>query len=298
MSQHHGDYEDFVRGALHAAVDSVEPTYNGLERIRARLTPPRPLPVAWLIVVCSWVASHARGGLDSVSAWLQTVPRLPGRPGGAGERLQATGHQRPLERLGLVATVAAVTVLMAISVSPLTPLGRHVLSQATAVLNSIGGGGQTAGTGELGTSGAGTGAAGAAGGTQGGQPGQPGASCQPEPSALAVPPPSPGPASPGGTASTSTESPPADAPAPAASPGPAGPTSAGASAASPRPTPCTSPATSPGPSSPRPSPAGTSAASPPAASPGPSSPPAASPAPATDPGPSVSVGGPEAAPSG
>ena len=46
MSQHYGDYEDFLRGALHAAVDSVEPAGDGLERIRGRLAPPHPLPVA------------------------------------------------------------------------------------------------------------------------------------------------------------------------------------------------------------------------------------------------------------
>ena len=45
MTQHSGDYEDFLRGALHAAVDSVEPAGDGLGRIRARLTTPHPLPV-------------------------------------------------------------------------------------------------------------------------------------------------------------------------------------------------------------------------------------------------------------
>src|SRR5690348_7466313 len=135
MSQHSGDYEDFLRGALHAAVDSVEPAGDGLERIRALLTVPRPLPVAWLTAVRSWLARYARVSLDSVSAWLQTVPRALARPGGAGERSQATERQRQLDRLRLVFTVAAVTILMAVSVSALTPFGRHVLSQAGAVLN-------------------------------------------------------------------------------------------------------------------------------------------------------------------
>src|SRR6185312_6802686 len=267
MSQHSGDYEDFLRGALHAAVDSVEPAGDGLERIRARLTTPRPLPVAWLMAACSWVATYARGSLDSVSAWLQTVPRpLPvawlmavrarlaryarvsldsvsawlqtvpralARPGGAGERSQATERQRQLDRLRLIFTVAAVTILMAVSVSALTPFGRHVLSQAGAALTSIGGG-EAAGTGEPGASGPGSGAAGAgvAGATHGGQGhGQPATSCPPGTSALAVPPASPGtaastpadtttPASPSAT-STTPASAPAATTAPAPSPSPA-----------------------------------------------------------------------------
>ena len=162
MSQHYGDYEDLLRGALHAAADSAEPAGDGLERIRARLTTPHPLPVAWLMAVCSWVARRARGSLDSVSAWLQTVPGEVHRRGGAAEG-------RYTQRLRLVATVAAVTVLLAISVSTLTPFGRHMISQAGSVLNSIGGGGEPAGTGERGASGGGGGGAGVTGATNGGQ---------------------------------------------------------------------------------------------------------------------------------
>src|SRR5262249_50054942 len=158
MSQHSGDYEDFLRGALHAAVDSAQPAGDGLERIRARLTTPHPLPVAWLMAVCSWVARRARGSLDSVSAWLQTVPGEVHRRNGAAEG-------RYIERLRLVTTVAAVTVLLAISVSTLTPFGRHVISQAGSALNSIGGG-EPAGTGQLGTNGQ-------SGGGRGGPPGAP-----------------------------------------------------------------------------------------------------------------------------
>jgi len=189
MSPHSGDYEDFLRGALHAAVDSAEPAGDGLERIRARLTTPHPLPVAWLMAVWSWVARRARGSLDSVSAWLQTVPGEVHWRDGAAEG-------RYVQRLRLITTVAAVTVLLAMSVSALTPLGRHMISQARSVLNSIGGG-EPAGTGEQGPSGQGGGGAGVAGTTQGGQnPGQPAVSCPPGASALAVPPAKTSPAGP------------------------------------------------------------------------------------------------------
>src|SRR5215472_3490234 len=124
MSQHSGDYEDFLRGALHAAVDSAQPAGDGLERIRARLTRPHPLPVAWLMAVCSWVARYARGSLDSVSAWLQRVPgEVHRRDGGTA------GEGRPVERLRLVATAAAVAVLIAISVYAVSPSGQQVIGQ-------------------------------------------------------------------------------------------------------------------------------------------------------------------------
>src|SRR5215472_2024320 len=122
MSQHSGDYEDFLRGALHAAVDSAQPAGDGLERIRARLTTPHPLPVAWLMAVCSWVARRARGSLDSVSAWLQTVPgEVHRRDAGTA----AEGWH--MKRLRLVATVATVAVLMAISVYAVSPPGQQVI---------------------------------------------------------------------------------------------------------------------------------------------------------------------------
>ncbi|HXZ70960.1 MAG TPA: hypothetical protein VEH31_08845, partial [Streptosporangiaceae bacterium] len=280
MSQHHGDYEDFLRGALHAAVDSVEPAGDGLERIRGRLAPPRPLLVAWLAAMCSWVARRARGSLDSVSAWLQTVPRSSGRPGGAGGRDRATGHQRQLARLRLVAAVAAVTVLMALSVSTLTPFGRQMLSQAGAVLSSIGGG-EPAGTGEPGTSGNGSGAAGVTGATQGGQnPAQPAASCTPGPSALAVPPPGTGPASPGSAAGSSPASPGSPAGSSPASP-PADSTGTDSTGTDSTGTDSTGTDSTP-PSSPPADSTGTDSASP-------SSPPPASPAPAASPSPAPST---------
>jgi hypothetical protein len=43
------EYEDRLRRALRAAADSVEPSPDGLGRIRARLTPPRPVVAAWMV---------------------------------------------------------------------------------------------------------------------------------------------------------------------------------------------------------------------------------------------------------
>ena len=74
MSQHYDEYEEFIRRALHAAADSVEPSEDGLERIRRRLGAPHSVPVAWVMAVRSGVSSGVRGGWDSVWAWLRTVP--------------------------------------------------------------------------------------------------------------------------------------------------------------------------------------------------------------------------------
>ena len=43
------EHEDLLRRALRAAGDSVEPAGDGLERIRARLTAPRPTVAAWMM---------------------------------------------------------------------------------------------------------------------------------------------------------------------------------------------------------------------------------------------------------
>src|SRR5215470_3456583 len=234
MSQHHDDFENFLRGALHTAVDPVEPADDGLERIRARLTPPRPLPVAWLMAACSWVARRAWGSLESVSAWLRTVPGEVHKRDG-----KTAPDERQMQRLRLVATVATVAVLMAIALYAVSPMGRQVISQAGTVLHSIGG--EPAGTGEPAASGPGSGAAGGAGTTPGGQDhGQPAASCPSGASDLAVPP--AGPATPGSPASTSPASTPPASP-PAASTIPASPPAASTTPASP-------PATSTTPASP------------------------------------------------
>jgi hypothetical protein len=43
------EHEELLRRALRVAADSVEPAGDGLERIRARLTTPRPAVAAWMM---------------------------------------------------------------------------------------------------------------------------------------------------------------------------------------------------------------------------------------------------------
>lgn len=49
------DLEEILRRELHAAAESIEPAADGLTQIRARLSMPRPLPMAWLMV--AWTSA-------------------------------------------------------------------------------------------------------------------------------------------------------------------------------------------------------------------------------------------------
>ena len=63
----HLEPEDILRQALHAAAESVEPAADGLARIRARLSTPHPMVVAW--VIAAW-SGLARVVMVHVEPWL------------------------------------------------------------------------------------------------------------------------------------------------------------------------------------------------------------------------------------
>ena len=75
MRQREFDYEDILRGALRTAADGIEPSGDGLERIRARLTTPRPLAAAWLMAGYTDVVlpalARAGSALSSLRVWLR-----------------------------------------------------------------------------------------------------------------------------------------------------------------------------------------------------------------------------------
>ena len=118
MSQHRGDREDLLRRALHAAADSVEPSDDGLERIRARLRAPHPRPVAWMMAAYSEMPRRALGALDSGWVWLHTVlgtahERWRARPGAP----HRWARQAPAS---LATAVITAALLVAMSASALT----------------------------------------------------------------------------------------------------------------------------------------------------------------------------------
>jgi hypothetical protein len=73
----HLDLDEILRRELHAAAESIEPAADGLYQIRERLSAPRPLPVAWLMVGWTSVGQPALLRLDELlvafGEWLRPV---------------------------------------------------------------------------------------------------------------------------------------------------------------------------------------------------------------------------------
>src|SRR5215472_3752383 len=106
----HSEQEEILRRALHAVADTIEPAADGLERIRERLSKPRPLAVAWLMAGWTGLAqplllriepvlAAAAGRLsDRLAEWLRLMVRSLRA---AGERLRPAGARLRLgvERL-------------------------------------------------------------------------------------------------------------------------------------------------------------------------------------------------------
>jgi hypothetical protein len=131
----HSEQEEILRRALHAVADTIEPAADGLERIRARLTRPRPLAVAW--AMAAWTslvqalqlrlepAAHGKSG--RLGSWLRQVIRS----------LEAVGERL---RPAVEATLAAARALR-----PGSGMSRHeklrsaLAFGAAAVIGAAGG---------------------------------------------------------------------------------------------------------------------------------------------------------------
>jgi hypothetical protein len=69
MNRGDRDYDEFLRRALHEAVDWLEPSEDGLERIRARLTRPRSTPATWRLALFAWWARLRAARSDRSRRW-------------------------------------------------------------------------------------------------------------------------------------------------------------------------------------------------------------------------------------
>ncbi|MGO9295134.1 MAG: hypothetical protein ACLP52_14880, partial [Streptosporangiaceae bacterium] len=147
MNTGDGDFEEVLSRALRDAADSFHPG-DGLENIRARLTRPRPLVIAWLVATWEAVAWRVLAALQALRAWLE--PALAW----LGQRLEVL-RQRLAAQQGLPGWVhgswlapalcsAGVLIIAAFgtaSAVTLAPLPDKVIGTTAAlILQNFGGG--------------------------------------------------------------------------------------------------------------------------------------------------------------
>ncbi len=154
MSHQDQQYEEMLRRALHAAADGIEPAGDGLERIRARLSVPYPLPLAWLGAALSYAFRTAMGSLHGLAGLMAAAgrsarPMVPWRglarvhpvPAGALSRRPGTqaGAAAPRlhGRLRVGAAMAAAVGIVAVGVLSMTGLPTAI-TQLSFYRNVIG----------------------------------------------------------------------------------------------------------------------------------------------------------------
>jgi hypothetical protein len=131
----HSEQEEILRRALHAVADTIEPAADGLERIRARLSRPRPLAVAWAIA--AWTSTVQ-------ALQLRLEPAAEGQPGRLGSWLRLLA--RSLEAVGERLRPAVEALLGAArALRPGSGMSRHeklrsaLAFGAAAVIGAAGG---------------------------------------------------------------------------------------------------------------------------------------------------------------
>jgi hypothetical protein len=151
MMQQEYEFDEVLRRALRVAADSIEPGGDGLERIRARLSMPRPLAIAWLMTGYAEAVMRLRSALEGGLAWFRAVPGS-GRPGDGrfGHRyhqvrraLSALAPGHLAQRYGWLRTVAiaAAVVVAGAGGYGLTQLRSAVSDTSGVVILRLPGGG-------------------------------------------------------------------------------------------------------------------------------------------------------------
>ncbi len=114
------DREEFLRRALRAAVDGIEPGADGLQRIQRRLGRPRPLALAWAEAAWTDILLRAPGGFQSAQEWVVRVAQLawerfgPTTRTGGGRAARTMRWIRPLAALGVSVSIVAVGTYVAL----------------------------------------------------------------------------------------------------------------------------------------------------------------------------------------
>lgn len=147
------DYEDVLRRALHAAADLVEPSGDGLERIRARLTTPQPAVVAWVMAGYSDALRPALSWIHPLMEWLRTalspvIERFKPAATDAAHPQRRYAWLRPAAAMGTAVFVVAMGAF-ALTYLP------QVISSSGALVQTIPGGGSGGSVGSAGVNGQG-----------------------------------------------------------------------------------------------------------------------------------------------
>jgi hypothetical protein len=115
-----GDHEPFRR-ALHAAAEQLEPTGDGLARIKARISHRRPMPwpIAWIDVALTRLSLRIPEGVWS--AWDKVALQLKSAferflPAPARALSGRLGWMRPVAAMSVAVFIVAAVVYMAIEV--------------------------------------------------------------------------------------------------------------------------------------------------------------------------------------
>lgn len=111
---------DAVRRALLGTVEGIEPRADGLQRIQARLRPPRPLALAWAEAVGTDLRMRVPAAGQELLEWLRYVismawERFGPSSGKSGGRASRTlSWLRPAAALGATVFIVAVGAYVAI----------------------------------------------------------------------------------------------------------------------------------------------------------------------------------------
>ena len=128
--------EERLQRALRAAADSIEPAGDGLARIRQRLRPPRPLPIA--MAEAAWTSASMRvpAGLADFWYWLMATLRTAwerfapddshGPKHASKSSLRSLRWVRPAAAMGTAVFIVAAGAYIAIEVpSVMSPSGSN-----------------------------------------------------------------------------------------------------------------------------------------------------------------------------
>ena len=143
--------EAALRRALRAAAEQVDPGDDGLDRIRARVSHrrPMPLPIAWVDIALTRLSLRVPDGFwvvwDRVASEVRAVSEhfIPDRL--RSERLRL-GWLRPVAAMSVVAFIVAAVVSMAIEVPQvISPAGSEATQQGNLGSQQTGGNGSPGG---------------------------------------------------------------------------------------------------------------------------------------------------------